>query len=449
MADTPKTDFSHLTEIGATGLNISGGYILEEWLPALWRTRWRQIVKEMRDNDAIVGAVLRAIELLTRGVEWRVEPGSEDNDGRMKAEFLEQCLRDMSETWQDTQSEILSMLPWGFAVQELVYKQRLGLEPPTYKDALGQERPAQPSKYKDSLIGWAKWAPRAQETIETWTVDDTGEVREVKQWPPPTYTERIIPENKFLLFRPTSRKLNPEGVSILRTGWLSWHYKVELQRCEAIGIERELAGLPEFRVPLEYMDPNASADKKAAFENFKKMVRNVRNNEHAGLVTPSDRDPETKELLFEFKLVTTGGQRAIDVDKAITRHNMMIAASMLADFILLGHEKVGSFALSSSKTDLFAVAIGAYLDAIAEVINRTAIPRLWKLNGWPLENLPELKHGDIESVDLNELGEFISKLSGAGYTLQLDDEVQRAVLSAAKLPVPMDAVDNAEQVHTE
>ena len=113
---------------------------------------------------------------------------------------------------------------------------------------------------------------------------------------------------------------------------------------------------------------------------------------------------------------------------------MCIAMVVLADFVLMGHEKVGSLALSSDKTDMFATALRAWLDEIKSVMNTHAIPRLFRLNGIKSNDLPQLEYGDIESVDLKALGEYINKLAGAGMPLFPNDELENYLLNAAHLP---------------
>ena len=108
--------------------------------------------------------------------------------------------------------------------------------------------------------------------------------------------------------------------------------------------------------------------------------------------------------------------------------------TVLADFILLGHEKVGSFALSSSKTNLFSTAIGSWLDSICGVFNKYAIPRLIELNAFKIKEHPELNHGDVESVDLGELGAFITSLSGAGMPLFPDGQLENYLRRQANFP---------------
>ena len=113
----------------------------------------------------------------------------------------------------------------------------------------------------------------------------------------------------------------------------------------------------------------------------------------------------------------------------MNRYDQRIAMSVLADFILIGHEKTGSFALASSKTEMFATALGAWLDAIQDVLNRYAIPRLFTLNPeFRLNALPTFQHGDVETPDLAELGAYISALSGAGIMLtgpEIEDHLRR------------------------
>ena len=110
--------------------------------------------------------------------------------------------------------------------------------------------------------------------------------------------------------------------------------------------------------------------------------------------------------------------------------------TVLADFVLLGHQGVGSFALSSDKTELFSVALGAFLDLICEVFNNQAIPRLIDINGEHFKGIsgyPELIHGDIETQDLSKLGEFVSKMVGIG-AITPDESMEDYLRMSADLP---------------
>lgn len=157
------------------------------------------------------------------------------------------------------------------------------------------------------------------------------------------------------------------------------------------------------------------------------LVKNVRQDKSAGIVLPPG---------FKFELVSTGGSRQIDTNEIITRYDSRIAMTTLADFILLGHEHTGSFALSDDKTELFAVAIGSYLDIICEAFNNQAIPRLIDLNGEHFKGItdyPKMVHGDIEKIDMNKLAQYIQAMVGTGVLIP-DDELETYVREAGNLP---------------
>jgi len=63
---------ANFSEIGTTGLKVYAGIVQEEFLPALKGTKAVKVYREMRDNDPTVGAVMFAIEMLMRQVEWKV-----------------------------------------------------------------------------------------------------------------------------------------------------------------------------------------------------------------------------------------------------------------------------------------------------------------------------------------------------------------------------------------
>ena len=111
----------------------------------------------------------------------------------------------------------------------------------------------------------------------------------------------------------------------------------------------------------------------------------------------------------------------------------------LSDFIMLGHDNVGSFSLGTSKIDLFTTAIDAWARSIADVFNDHAIPRLLKLNGMDVSRCPQLTYGDIGAVDLSVLGDFIGKLSQAG-ALVPDERLEDWLRDLAGLP-PADHMD--------
>lgn len=382
----------------------------------------------MRDNDPIAGAILFAVDMLVRAVEWRSLPAEETPAAEKWSTHLDECLHDMSDGLDSTLSSILSMLPFGFSVHEIVYKERLGEN---------VDEPEKHSKYDDGLIGWRKFAIRGQDTIQRWLFDEHGGIQGIAQAGPPDWKERQIPIQKLLLFRPSAYKNNPEGRSILRNAYRPWYFKKRIENIEGIGIERDLAGIPIGWVPPEWLDENATDEQKATVAAIEKIVKNIKRDEQEGIIFPLQMD-EKGHKLFDLTLLTTGGKRQFNTDAIIGRYDQRIALTVLADFILLGHEKVGSFNLGVTKVDLFSAALGAWLDAIAEVVNMHAIPRLMRLNGCPPELYPRLEHADVQRIDLEVLGTFIEKLAKAGAPLFPDQGLENHLRLLANLPEQTD-----------
>lgn len=419
---------SPLVEIGRTGLTRFGGWISEEWLKDLQGAKGIKIYKEMRDNCPITGAILFAIEMLIRQATWHVEAAGITKQDEEAKDFLESCLYDMSMSWPDTLSEILSFLTFGFSWHEIVYKQRQG----------DSQDPTKRSKFTDGRIGWRKLPIRAQETLWQWGYDEKDDsLISMKQQPPPDYILREIPLTKSLLFRTKSTKNNPEGKSLLRSAYRPWYYKKNIEEIEAIGVERDLAGLPVVELPANLLSPYASEDEKAAANTYKEMVTKLRRDEMEGVVFPASTGPDGNPTGYKLSLLSAGGssRRQFDTTAIIQRYERAIAMTVLADFILLGHEKVGSYALMGKKSNLFGLACEAILDSICEVINSHGVPRLFALNSFSgLTGLPQLGHGEIEAPDLKEIGEFITSMSNAGATLFPDDDLENYLRQQAGFP---------------
>jgi phage gp29-like protein len=415
-----------LAEIGSTGLRRTGGTVYEEFLVSLRGRRGAKVYREMSENDPVIGSILYAIEKIILRLEWTIKPASNNDEDADSAEFIEQCLYDMSDSWDSTLSSILSMLVYGYSFHEIVYKIRGGA---------ATDDPTKRSNFDDGKIGWRKWPIRAQETHNNWLFDEDGGIQGFEQVDPYGAGIHKIPIDKALLFRTTAHKNNPEGKSLLRTSYRPWYFKRRIEEMEAIGIERDLAGLPIAYLPPEYLSSTATADQQAVRDSIVSIVQNVKRNEQEGIVFPLVFDDRGNKM-FSLELLSSGGSRQFDTDKVISRYDQRIAMSVLSDFILLGHERVGSFALGSSKIDLWTMAVEAICKSIAEVINYHAIPRLLKLNGMKLGTTPELTYSDVSHVDLSEISDYVAKLTTAGI-IKPDDDLEEYLRGLGGLPVSM------------
>jgi hypothetical protein len=404
-------------EIGSSGLRRSGGIINEEFLPNLQGVKGFKVYREMRDNDPVVGAMLYAIDKVITRLEWKI-----DGEDERTVTFVQECLDDMSDSWDATLQNILSMLVYGWSFHEIVYKIRGGMtgDPKTH------------SRFNDNRIGWRKWPVRAQETLQEWMLDDRGGIQGMIQMDPSGGGLHRIPIEKAVLFRTTTNRNNPEGYSLLRNAYRPWFYKRRIEEIEAVGIERDLAGLPMAYVPPEYLMSTANPAQKAVLQAITDIVQNVKRNEQEGIVFPAAYD-DNGNRIFDLTLLSASGSRQFDTGAVIQRYDQRIAMSLLSDFLLLGSDRVGSFALGTAKVDLWTLAVDSIAKTIAEVVNQFAIPRLLKLNAMRMDRMPELTYGQVSSVELSEVADYVSKLMGVG-AIMPDPALEGHLRSLGDLP---------------
>jgi len=393
--------------------------------------RAMQIYREMADNDATIGAMIFAVKMLCRSVKWYVDPASNNPEDLEAAKFLESCMNDMEVPWQDLITEILSFLVYGWALEEVVYKQRLGPD---------NDDPSKRSKYNDGLIGWRKISLRGQQTLFGWVFaeDGSGDIIAMRQLSPPDFKMIDIPLSKCLLFRTEVGRNNPEGRSILRNVVRAWKFKQNVEVIEGIGIERDLAGLPVVKIPAKVIiGKDNDPEMRAIYDEYISLATNIRRDAQEGIVLPSDVFEGTTVPMYEIQLLSSGGSRQIDTNEVIRRYDTQILSTILADFIMLGHENIGSRALAISKVGVFTSAIEAFLDIIADVFNRQAIPALFKLNpSFKIVEYPKIVHETLFGSDLEVLSAYLRALKYAGVPISVTNNMLRFLYSAAGLPDP-------------
>lgn len=391
-----------LRQIGRTGLKQWGGYVREEFLTELSGEGWKRVVPRMM-SDPILSASLLAIELLIRQTTWSVVPADETAAAVAMAEFVDQCRHGMKHSWDECLSNILSMLPWGFSLLELTYKRR-----------------------SDGRLSWASWDIRGQDSLDGWKFGNFDEIEGVYQRHPETWERLFIPSEKFLLFRVTAPKNNPEGRSVLRGAYEPWYYGSNMRRVEAIAAERDATGLPLARIPAAVIAAGGNA-----YNSYEELVTNLRVDEQAGVIIPSDYD-EFGRRLYDLELLKSG-ERSVSLDPVITRYDQKMATALLTDVLMVGIGTSSGYNLAQQKQELLTTSINGYLDSIAGTINGYAITRLLKLNGMPAQVTPRLSFNRVETINLDELGLFIQRIAQAGFEWAADPDIDRRLREQADL----------------
>lgn len=419
-----------LGEIGHLGLRQVNGRIYEESRIEL---RYPQACKTFRlmAQDATVSSALSLFEMMVSQVEWEVDIGTAPSEAmKLKGEFLKQCIGDMEHTWREFIKEVTSEFTYGFSVHEKVYRRRLH---------------ANGSKYNDGKIGFRKLPVRSQDTLVEWLYSQDGrDLIGVKQDLTAVEngtrylniarqygsTDITIPRKKFMLFRVDPKRDNPEGQSPLRNCYFAWKYRTMIEEQEAVGVTRDMNGMPTLYIPPRYMSEDASDSEKAIYEYYKRIIRNIQNNEQSGMILPQAFDPESRQPLFKFELTSTQGSKMYDTDAIIRRWDNKILMTLFADMLKMGQDQVGSYSLAGAKTNIMSLAIESRLKEIEDVLNSDLVQQLFTLNGHaPDEELPRLCYGELDRIDLEEFSKAIQRIFSVG-AIEFDRPIANRVRKA-------------------
>ena len=448
MADIEKAQDAYtipsrlkLGEYGSIGLKQINGHILEESRKEL---RFPESLKTFRkmSNDATIASALSLFEMMIERVNWEVDAGASPSpEMEAKAKFLNECINDMEHSWRDFIREVTSLMTYGFSVHEKVFRRRLR---------------SAGSKYNDNKIGIRKLPIRAQDTLSEWKFSDDGRTL-VGVEQDLAFLENgmrylnlgaqkvVIPRNKFLLFRTGVKRDNPEGKSPLVACYYSWKYRTLLEEQESVGVARELTGLPLLKIPPRYMSADASPAEREIYLYYQNVIRNIQNNEQGGLIIPQAFDPESRQPLFEFSLMSVEGSKMYDTDALVRRWDNKLLTALLADILRMGQDSVGSYALASEKSSLMKLAIDSRLREIQDVLNNDLVRQLFSLNGYESdEELPQLKYTTLDDISLDEFSKAVQRMFSVGAV-----EFDRPVANRVRRALGVDLKPENEPINQE
>jgi hypothetical protein len=422
------------------GLYTVAGTIQEECSQELRWPQCMQTYKKMA-KDATIAPALNLVEMAIARVPWSVEiPEGYEDELAGVAEHIRQCMNDMEHSWGSFIRQASSFNRYGFAPVEKVYRKR-------YK--------RNGSKYDDGLVGIASLPLIAQDTVASWDWEDRGrKLSGLYQYviepsgknaiQSTSWKEEFIPRKKFMLIRNSPQKDNPEGESPLKSCWLAWKYKTALEDFEGSGIASDMRGFRVLRLNPRYLDPEATPEDKLVLAYYENFMRNAHVGEQTGIILPSLKDEQGKELIADLELLSVSGQKAHDINAVIGRYRNEIISSLMASQLILGQGGGGSFSLAESLQSISNMAIESKLIELQDALNHDLIPQLCSLNGWSTAVTPMLKFGDLVSPDLDVLSSFIQRTGAAGL-LRKTPATVAWIANQANMPIdfPLD-IDQEE-----
>lgn len=389
--------------LGDSGTERYSGYFTEEYNPE-WRDERRvENVEKMRRSDSAARAALRAVKAPMMATAWSVTTATAD-DARAEEirAFVEANLFGMKRTWKEFLREALAYLDFGHYCFELIWEERAG------------------------KIVLADLAPRIPHSIQRWELPDGrfGIVQWVRTNQLKTF-QLEVPGDKLLVLTNDKEGDDVTGQSVLRAAWKHFTIKDVLYRIQGIAAERYGVGIPVITMP-----DAAGSDEKDEAED---IGASLRSNQKGYIVWKNGWQLDIK--------TPDGNPQGQAIETAIEHHDKQILRAVLASFLALGSDGVGSYALSRDQSSFFLKAVEDMACYFAEQMNKQVVKKIVDLNFGPQEIYPRLYFSPLGDIDYGEMATSLNTLAMAGL-IRTDSRTMEHVHKAFGLPeIPQDTLD--------
>lgn len=397
---------------GVRGVRIIGGLVDEDELNKDLRGLERyKTYSDLLANTSIVAAGTRYFLNLVAKASWTFEPSEEDRDGEFADRVEKMLTEDPITPWHRIVRRAAMYRFYGFSLQEWTAK-----------------------RGKDGAITFKDIAPRPQVTIERWDLNDEGLVEAVTQRNPNTLQEIFLPRQKLVYLVDDTLSDSPEGLGIFRHLAQPGQRLKRYEQLEGFGFETDLRGIPVARGPFTELAAMVKAGTITQEERTKielpmrTFVEKHIKSPSLGLLLDSitytsedEKGTPSSIRQWDVELLKGGNTTQEAVASTINRINHEIARILGVEGLLLGGDKVGSLALSKDKShNLFLIVDGSLLE-IAEQFSADIVNPLFRLNGWPDEMKPALKHESVQFKDIEQIAAALRDMAQAGAMLDVDD----------------------------
>lgn len=425
---------------GVSGTAVFGGFIDDKERDRdLQGSRKYHTYSNMLANVSIVAAGVRFFLNLVSNPDWHAvvkdEDERPDDFDEARAEELAKnvtlIINDMETPWNRVVRRTAMFRFQGYSIQELTAVRR-----------------------KDGMIGLKDIAPRPQNTIERWDVEEDGEVKGVVQRAPLTHREIYIPRAKFVYAVDDAISDSPEGLGLFRHCVESARVLKRYEQLEGWGFETDLRGTPIGRAPLQALQEMVDAGEMTKEERDQKIlgmtefIDNHIRNPKLGLLLDSLTYESSDEAArpsnvhqWDLDLLKSGGTSHAEVAAAIERKIREIARVLGVEHLLLGDNGVGSFAMARDKSHNFALIVDTTIKDLQAVYMADVVTRIFELNGWPMELRPKLVTDKLKFRNVDEITGALRDMAQAGVLLHEDDPAILEVRDLLGLSDPVTIVD--------
>lgn len=326
--------------------------------------RQMELFEEMESKDTHLFSQLQTRKLAVTGLDWEVQPFSQEEADKQIASFVEKQLKEL-DGFSDNIMDILDAIGKGISFQEIEWAYRDG-----YVVVDNIEYVHQKKFYYDNMT----------DELMVRTDDYPGGIP--------------LPENKFILHKYKARSGHPSRYGILRV--VAWMYLFKNYTLKDWVGFCEVYGMP---LRLGTYDATASdKDKDALFKAIVEMGTDA-----AGIV-PAGTD---------IRFIESNKQSSVDIYEKLARFcDEQMSKAIVGQ--TLTSDSGGSYAQSRTHNDVRQDLTEADCKAVMDTVRRDLIRPLVEFNFGYGAHIPYFVLNSADTDDLKETAEIISTLAMTG-----------------------------------
>ena len=326
--------------------------------------RQMELFEEMESKDTHLFSQLQTRKLAVTGLDWEVQPFSQDETDQEIAAFVEEQLKEL-DGFSDNLMDILDAIGKGISFQEIEWEYRDG----------------------HVVVGNIEYVHQKKFYYDTLT--DALMLR----------TEAFpggipLPENKFIVHRYKARSGHPSRYGVLRV--VAWMYLFKNYDLKDWVSFCEVYGMP---LRLGTYDATASEKDKAAL-----MDAIVRMGTDAAGIVPSGTD---------IRFIESNKQSSVDIYERLARFcDEQMSKAIVGQ--TLTSDSGGSYAQSKTHNDVRKDLTEADCKAVMETVRRDLIRPLVEFNFGVRAHVPYFVLNATDTDDLKETAEIVNTLAATG-----------------------------------
>lgn len=394
--------------------------------------RWPQIlgtIESMKQDHTVSTALDTKYVFVTKAFnDFKVLFNKKSAESKAAAEFIDYALRNIAnnQSLRDFAQTAATFNEYGFSLFEKVYTKAQAPSVHAGKWIIDKLafRPQASLSRKNPFVYTEKGRKFAGVYQNMTAFADypsgVGNIRSLVMPIQGNGEEKFIPANKLMLLTLGGSESNPMGTSPFIGCYRAYREKVLIENLETIGASKDLGGIIELKIPSSILQ-KAAIDPKSPEADMVNALMADAANAHAGeqafFILPSDMNSQGGEQ-FKMNLKgIDGAGKQYNTQDLVNSRKKAILDRFGAGFINLGNDGQGSYNLSESKQSIHGHFVQRDIDIILEAFNRNLIPQLLAMNNIRLtdEDMPRLKPGLIQEVDMEGFSKFVQRVGAVGY----------------------------------